>query len=70
MSRKICACITIRKFDIERMEFLYTHVTVESKDPALVKSRLQTLKKMGIIQGHVTGASYGPFSNTYYIGVI
>lgn len=70
MSRKYYACITVSKFDMEKEELLFTHVSIESEDPALVKSRLQKLKQMHIIIGRVTGVSYGPMNDTFYVGVI
>lgn len=70
MSRKYHACITVSKFEKEKAELLFTHVSIESVDPALVKSRLQTLKQMGIISGLVTAVSYGPLNDTFYFGVI
>ena len=70
MSRKYHACITLSKYDMEKAELLFTHVSVESEDPALVKSRLQMLKQMRMISGRVTGVSYGPLNDTFYVGVI
>ena len=51
-------------------ELLYTHVTVESMDPAIVKSKLQMLKRMGVIKGKISVVDYEPLNDKFFVGVI